>query len=227
MKDEAEFAADVDRDLRMAAWPSELADVRRAYRAAMEALEAGEPERAAAALRPAARAAPESAAIHEALGLALYHAEEFSAAAEELGRYRELSGRQDQNHVLADCARALGRHADVRAYVQAMQEAEVPVPAERVAEGLIVLASDHADRGQLREALSVLTRAELAPDEVEPHHVRLWYVAAGVAEGLGDEEAAREYLEAIAAVVEDYFDVEERLAAFEADAEPGSGPTQE
>jgi hypothetical protein len=152
--------------------------------------------------------------VREALGVALYHDADFPGAHRELLAYRRLSGRQDQNHLLADCARAEGRHDRVVEYVSAMQE-DAKVHPERLIEGLIVLAGDRADRGDLRGALAVLGKGGLDPDDVQPWHPRLWYAAGDVAERMGDTDAAREYFEAITAVTDDFIDVEERLAALE------------
>ena len=126
---------------------------------------------------------------------------------------RRLAGRQDQNHLLADCARALGQHDKVGEYVRDMAAADVP--GERLAEAYIVQAGAWADRGDLRGALGVMERLDLDPDEVRPWHPRVWYVAADLCERMGDRERARDYFEAITAVTEDFHDVDDRLAALE------------
>lgn len=216
---DAGLSPGVEADLRAAAPDGRLEEVREAFLAGAEALGEGDLSRAVELLERARDTAPDSAAVREALGIARYHREEFAAAARELESYRRLSGSEDQNHLLADCARALGDHRRVGEYVEAMTAAGAD--EERVAEGLIVLAGDHADRGDLQGALATVQRADLAPAEVEPHHVRLWYVAADLAERLGDVDAARGYLEAVTAVTEGYLDARERLAALEEAAEQG------
>jgi tetratricopeptide (TPR) repeat protein len=205
---------DVHADLRAAVAQHELDDLIRAYTAAGEALAEGDLDRALGVLEWAKALAPRSVMVREALGVARYHAGQFAEAHAELAAYRRLSGRQDQNHVLADCARAAGRHDKVVEYVNAMLAAD-GVHAERIAEGLIVQAGDRADRGDLRGALAVLERAGLDPDEVEPWHPRLWYAAGDVAARMGDVETARDYFEAITAVTDEFLDVEERLAALD------------
>lgn len=204
---------DVHADLRAAVAQHELDDVIRAYTAAGVALEAGEIDRAVELLSWAKAVAPRSVMVREALGIARYHAGDFAGAHADLAAYRRLSGRQDQNHVLADCARAAGRHEKVVEYVSAM--ADAGVHPERVVEGLIVQAGDRADRGDLRGALAVLGRAGLDPDQVEAWHPRLWYAAGDIAERMGDLESARDYFEAITAVVDEFLDVQERLDALE------------
>jgi tetratricopeptide (TPR) repeat protein len=209
--------ADVYRDLRGTARSNELTDVMQAYAVAGQALEDGDLRRAIELLEWAKAVAPRSPSIREALGVARYLAREFAAAHRELLAYRRLSGRQDQNHLLADCARAAGRPDKVAEYVDEMGTARVP--KDRLAEGLIVLAGDRADRGDLRAALDALSRADLDPERVQPWHPRVWYLAGDLHERLGERERARDYFEAIAAIDPDFMDVDERLAAL-----PGESP---
>lgn len=218
MTGEGALPGEVEGELRAAAGPRQIDQVRETFLAAGDALAEGDLDEAVRLLAWTRDAAPRSAAVREALGIAYYHREDFAAAADELETYRRLSGSQDQNHLLADCARALGRDADVASYVAVMRE--TGVDEERVTEGLLVLAGEQADRGELEAALATLQEADLAPGDIEPYHVRLWYMAGEIAERLGDRETAREYLEAVTAVTEGYLDVEERLAAL-AD-EPGA-----
>ncbi len=150
--------------------------------------------------------------VREALGVALYQSGDFAAAQAELAAYRRLSGRQDQNHLLADCARATGRDDRVAELIDAMVS-DPSVPRDRAVEGLIVQAGHRADRGDLRGAMAVLERAGLDPDEVQPWHPRVWYAAGDLAERMGRLEEARQYFEAITAVEDDFLDVEERIAA--------------
>lgn len=213
---------EVYRDLRASARPADAEDVLKAYAAAGEALSEGDLAGAIRLLEWAKSAAARSTAVREGLGVARYHAQDFAGAHSELLAYRRLSGRQDQNHLLADCARALGRPEKVAEYVDAMDPAAVP--ADRIAEGIIVLASERADRGDIDGALRTLERADLAPAEVAAHHVRLWYLAADLSQRAGEHDTARDYLEAISAVDPDYLDVAERLAAL--DGEPAPPPAE-
>jgi Tfp pilus assembly protein PilF len=205
---------DAWRDLRATAPPAVLDDVVKAVAAATDALQAGDDDRALELLSWAKSVAPRTATIRESLGIVLYAAGRYPEAHSELLAYRRLSGAQDQNHVLADCARAAGREDKVLEYVEQMIQAEVS--SDRIAEGLIVLAGDRADHGDLEGALSTLERAGLDPVEVQPYHPRLWYVAADLSERLGRNDQAREYFEAILAVDDEFGDVHERLAALEA-----------
>lgn len=180
-----------------------------AYGAAGEALESGQVARAVELLQWAKSAASRSAAVREALGVALYHAGDYAAATTELLAYRRLSGREDQNHVLADCARALGRGEKVAEYVEAMDPATVG--ADRYAEAVIVLAAHQADEGDLDRAIQTIERLAGEPARVADWHLRVWYLAADLHERRGDTASARDYLEAISAVDGEYLDVEDRL----------------
>lgn len=204
---------DAWRDLRATVPPNVLDDVVKAVGSATDALEAGDVAGATELLTWAKSVAPRTATIREALGVTHYAAGRFPDAHSELLAYRRLSASHDQNHLLADCARAAGRHDKVREYVEEMVQAGVD-PA-RVAEGVIVLAGDRADSGDLEGALETLKQADLDPEKVQPWHPRLWYVAADLSERLGFMDAAREYFEAILAVDDEFGDVDERLAALE------------
>jgi hypothetical protein len=146
--------------------------------------------------------APRSPAVREALGVALYLAEDYAGALSELQAYRRFTSRADQNHLVADCLRALGRNTErIPDLVDAMSSDEVP--AERRIEGHIVWASMLADDGDVGAGRSVLRRtiAEHDPgDEPEVAHLRLWYVAGDLAERAGDRADARRHFARIAGV---------------------------
>lgn len=204
---------DAWRDLRATVPPAVLDDVVKAVGAAATALQDGDDERATQLLLWAKSVASRTATIREALGIAHYTAGRYAEAHAELLAYRRLTASADQNHLLADCARALGRPEKVAEYVDGMIAARVD--AARIAEGLIVLAGDRADRGDLEGALAAVQRAQLDPDHVQPWHPRIWYVTADLLERLGRSAEAREYFEAIYAVDDEFGDVQERLAALE------------
>jgi tetratricopeptide (TPR) repeat protein len=204
----------VHADLRAASPPREFDDVVKAVGYASEAMGAGDVARAVELLTWAKAVAGRSAAVREAFGLALYHAGRFEDAHRELLAYRRLSGRVDQNHVLADCARALGRHDRVAEYVEAM-EADPRIPTERQIEGLIVLAGDRADRGDLRGAMAILERGDLDPVEPQRWHPRLWYAAGDLSERMGELDRARDLFEAADALDDGDLDAAERRAALD------------
>ncbi|CAN5364308.1 hypothetical protein BH23ACT9_BH23ACT9_35820 [soil metagenome] len=202
------------RDIRRSARKSEVEQVATAVGVAGLALEEGDLDRALEMLRWARSRAPRSTAIREGLGIAFYLAEQYEDAQRELQAYRRMSGRADQNHLLADSARAIGRVERVHELLDEMLEAHKAkqVPVDRLVEALIVQASIRAEGGDHLGALATLERAPL-PDELGEAHGRLWYTAGDIAEQMGDLDLAREYFEAILMIEDDFLDVDERLAA--------------
>lgn len=204
------------RDIRRTARAQEVEQVATAVGVAGVALEEGDLDRALAMLRWARSRAPRSTAIREGLGIALYLHGDFDEAQRELQAYRRMSGRADQNHLLADAARALGRPERVMELVEEMSaaHADKQVPVDRLVEALIVQASIRAERGDFLGALATLERAPL-PEEMGESHSRLWYAAGDIAERMGDVSLAREYFESVLAVEEEFLDTEARLAALD------------
>ncbi len=201
------------RDLRGSAPAGGLDDVVKAYGAAGEALAAGDPAAALPYLRWARQAAPRSAVVREALGIAAYQLGAYAEALAELTAYRRIAGRQDQNHLLADSSRATGHPERVEDLVEAMT-GDPDVPRINQIEGLLVLSGTRADADDLRGALAVLERgADLNPTRVESWHPRVWYAAADLHDRLGETEDARGYLEAVVAIDDDFLDAADRLAA--------------
>ena len=214
LPDERPFIdAEAWRDIRAASGPAVVEDVAKAFGAAGEALEQGDETRAKELLEWAKAVAPRSAMVREALGVLRYALGDLKGAQSELQTYRRLTGRADQNHLLADCARAAGRREKVNELVDQMFAQRVK--AERLAEGLLVLAGDRADHDDLQGALDVLERADLQPARVQLWHLRLWYMAADLSQRLGRTEEARDYFEAIVLLDEDFGDAADRLAALE------------
>ena len=201
-------------DLRASSAAHHLDDLRRAMGAAEAAVDAGEYGAAVKALGWAKSVAPKSWAVREAFGIALYLSGDFHRAQSELQAYRRLTGRQDQNHLLADCARASERWAKVDEYVEAMRGGNVH--GDRIAEGVIVQAGSRADRGDLAGALRVLESFADTGAGVEPWHLRVWATAADLAEQYGDAERAADYYRAIVSLTGDE-DVAARLAELEGD----------
>lgn len=180
----------------------------------MELLERG---REAAAARSAAAAkelAPRSGSVREVLGIALYRQERFREALRELQTYRRITGRMDQNHLIADCHRALG--APEKAAVAAREALRASIADEARVEAAIVGAAALGDLGRFGEALALLrsfpTRERLARNFEQ----RLWYVSGDILERAGrHREAAAEFRRVVrhdpAA-----FDAAERLSRLEA-----------
>lgn len=206
----------VTRELRRSARDSQAADeAARCLTIASSLLEEREGSAALAYLAWAKHLAPRAPSIREALGVAAYLAEDYATALTELQAYRRFTNRADQNHLVADSLRALDRNTDdIPGLIEQMRAEEID--EERIVEGTIVWASLLADRGDVGAGRAVLRDALRAhepgasPDE---HHLRLWYVAGDLATRAGDNADARRWFERIDAAANEFFDVEERLAA--------------
>ena len=92
--------------------------------------------------------------------------------------------------MLADCYRALRRHARVEELWTELKLASPSAPI--VAEGRIVMAGSLADRGELRKAIALLRPAAAPPRRIREHHLRTWYVLADLYDRSGDVTAARQ-----------------------------------
>lgn len=193
---------------------SDPAEVAKALTIAGDALTDGDIERALTYLRWAKSEAGRSSAVREAYGIALYHAEDYGSALSELQTYRRLSGRTDQNHLIADCLRATDRSpSKVGEVVQDMDPDRDGV--DRFVEGVIVWASALADAGDVeggRAVLRQLLEEIEVEDPIPEHAVRLWYVAGDLAERSGASGQARRWFERIARIDEDLYDVDQRLS---------------
>jgi tetratricopeptide (TPR) repeat protein len=202
------------RDIRRTARANEVEAIATATAVAGQAVGEGDLDRALELLVWARGRAPRSTAIREGLGVARYLAGDFEEAQRELLAYRRMSGRPDQNHLLADAARAVGRPERVVDLVAEMAaaHAEGDLPTERLVEGLLVHAGVRADAGDHEGALALLERAPL-PDLLGEAHARTWYAMGDLAAAMGDDDLAREYFDAVTTVDEDFLDVRDRLQA--------------
>ncbi len=178
---------------------------------AARAFERGRSQDAWRMVRPIAEEAPEAAAVRELAGLTLYHLGRWKAAATHLEAFARLTGSVEQHPVLADCYRAMGRHPRVEALWDELRRASPG--AELVTEGRIVMAGSLADRGELRQAITLLERGPVAPRRAAPHHLRLWYALADLYERVGDAVRARELFARVAAADPGLADTVERLSA--------------
>ena len=200
---------DVYRDLKGAVAAGELDDAASALSASGEALTAGDTARALELLTWAKSVAPRSGAVREALGVALYRSGSFESARSELGAYHRITGRSDQGHLLADCARALGRPELVERHVTELLDGQAE-PARR-AEAVIVLAAARTDADDPEGGLAALDRVRVsdAPDEAA---ARWWYVRGDVLERLGRTDDAVAAFESAQSLDADGLDVSERVA---------------
>ena len=143
----------------------------------------------------------------EFLGLAYYKAGQYSEAAHELAAFRRLSGSTEQNPVLADCHRALGKPEKAIEYCDEVPPSATP---EVYHEAQIVAAGALSDIGRSDEAIARLEQLDLRPAVAEAHHVRVWYVLADLLERKGRFTQAREWFEAAAAADPEGTDAAER-----------------
>jgi len=175
-------------------------------------------DRAIAAVASAIRAkelAPRSGAVREILGIALYRAERFRDALRELQAYRRMTGRLDQNHLIADCYRALG--APAKAIDPVRDALKARLPDEVRAEAAIVGASALADLGRFTEALSML-RASPSGDRLSrDFDLRVWYVTGDILERAGRRAEAAGEFRRIVRHDPGAFDAAERLAGLSRD----------
>ncbi len=182
---------------------------------ASQAIEEDRPDVALEVLVWARHQAPRLALVREAYGVALYQEGRWADALAELQGYRRLTGRNDQNHLIADCLRALGRGIEQVADAAEPLVTDPQAPEDRRAEAAIVWAAALADTGDLGAGRAVLRRFLERPRSGDAEHdLRVRYVAADLAERAADREETRRQLELIAAVADDFLDVAERLEAF-------------
>jgi tetratricopeptide (TPR) repeat protein len=160
---------------------------------AVELLEREDARGAAAEAQKAKELAPRSASVREVLGLAYYRLERFREALTEMQAYRRMSGRADQNHIVADCLRAIGRpDRAVPLAEEALASRGVPLSAKT--EAVIVAASALADQGKFDQALGLLRRVRTRDDVAGPEVLRVWYVTGDILAKAGrPQEAAREF----------------------------------
>lgn len=179
-----------------------------------EAVAALERDRLSDAIRAAQQAkalATRSGAVREVLGMALYRRGSFREALRELQAYRRLTGRPDQNHLIADCHRALGSPEKALPLVREALDARIGAPAR--AEAAVVGGSALADLGRYEEALTLLRRFDRGGEAARPYDLRVWYVTGDVLERAGRTRDAARMFRRIVDHDPDAFDAAERLAA--------------
>ena len=155
--------------------------------------------------------APRSSTVREVLGLALYRGGKYREAIRELQAYRRMTGRADQNHLLADSHRAVGSPDKAIPLVQEALRSALPEAIR--AEAAVVGGAALADLRRYDEALSLLRRFDRDPGLARPHDLRVWYVTADVLERAGRRDDALRRFRRILEHDAEAYDVAERVAA--------------
>jgi tetratricopeptide (TPR) repeat protein len=203
-------------DVRQAARPGREQDAEDAFVRAVELLADDDPEQAVLAASAAKRHALRAPVVREVLGMALYACGRYHEAQSELLAYRRMSGRQDQNHVIADAYRALG--ASEKGLPLIREALTVPLPLDVRAELFVVGASALADMGRFDEALSLLGGYTHAEDIVSEPDLRVWYVTADVLDRAGRHTEAAAAFRRVLHHDAEVFDAQVRLEALEANS---------
>ncbi len=207
---QAALPRDVAEELQRVTRPTELKDAVSRLARAIDLLERGDDGAAIAEAQKAKACSPRSVSVREVLGLALYGQGRWQEALTEMKAYKRMAGRADQNHIIADCLRALGKPAD--AVPLAEEELRAKVSNEAKAEAVIVAASALADQGRFPEALAFLARARTRDDVAEDYTLRLWYVKGDILARAGRTQEAAEQFRKIMRHDSGAFDAAERLA---------------
>lgn len=191
---------------------SKAKDIALALSVGSAAIDEGRADVAVEVLAWAKHEAPRIAPVREAYGVALYLHEDYAGALTELQAYRRITGRIDQNHVVADCLRALGRDIDqVATAAEALIDDE-QAPEDRRAEAVIVWAAALADSGDVAGGRAILRRfLERRRSGDAEHDLRARYLAADLAERGRDVAETQRQLELIVAVDPAFLDATARL----------------
>jgi tetratricopeptide (TPR) repeat protein len=179
----------------------------------VDLLERGREAVAAKTAQDAKALAPRSASVREVLGIALYRQERFREALGELQAYRRMTGRLDQNHLIADCHRALG--APAKAIAAVREALRAPISDEARVESAIVGAAALADLDRIAEALGLLRGVPTRDHLSREFELRLWYVTGDILERAGRMRESAQEFKRIVRHDPGAFDAAERLARVE------------
>ena len=206
----APLPRDVVDDVRQTARPAQAQEALGYLERATELVGRGDSRQAVKEALKAKGAAPRSGAVREVLALAYYGSEDWREALREMQAYRRMTGRQDENHIVADAYRALG--SPEKAVPLAEQALRAPIPDDAKAEAVVVGASALADMGRYDEGLALLRRLSNRADVGRQQDLRVWYVTGDLLARAGRrEDAAREFRR-ITRHDPTAFDAAERLA---------------
>jgi tetratricopeptide (TPR) repeat protein len=202
----------IEDEVRRSARPAQQADVLSRLARAIDRLERDDPHGALPEAEKAKAMAPRSASVREVLGMAYYGVGRWREALTELKAYKRMTGRHDQNHLIADCLRGLDRPTEAVPLAEEILR-DRGAPNEAKAEAVIVAASALADHGRYQEALALLSRAKTREEVAEDYTLRLWYVRGDILEKAGRREDAAAEFRKVMRHDPGAFDAAERLAA--------------
>ena len=205
---------EIVRELKVTARPGKGDILVKVFADAVAAYTAGDLDEALRLGDQAKHIALRAVPIREFLGIAYYAAGRWNEAQRELSTFRRISGSTEQNPVLADCYRALGKSDKAVALIDEMDVTKVD-PAV-LYEGQIVAAGALRDMNRVDEAIARLQGLDLDPPVAEAHHLRAWYVLADLLEARGRFTQALELFDAVASVDEESTDAGERAARLRA-----------
>ncbi len=202
---------DIEARRELRSLPKDLAERIGRHLVAAGTLIDEDPEAALAHARYAKSKASRIAVVREAVGLAAYHAGEWTEALSELRAVRRMTRTDIHVAVIADAERALGRPE--RALDVAKETDISTLPKEVEIELRIVAAGARRDLGQLDAAVVALQGPDLDAERREPWSFRLFYAYADNLAAAGrTEEAVQWFLHAAEADVEEETDAAERAA---------------
>jgi tetratricopeptide (TPR) repeat protein len=187
---------EVVKELNETARPGKGGILVEVFSRAAAAFAAGDFPEAIALGNQAKHIALRSPSVREFLGLALYRAQRWKEAAGELSTFRRLTGSQEQNPVIADSYRAMGRPERALELCGEIDRRRVP-PAVHY-EGVIVAAGALRDMGRLEDATRMLESLELDPEDPQEHHLRARYALADLLEQRGRFTQARKLFAQVA-----------------------------
>lgn len=204
----AELSNEIKRELNATARPGKGEILVKVFSEAAGAFMEGDYDEAIRLGEQAKHIALRSVAARELLGLAYYRVGKWNEAAKELAAFRRLSGSTEQNPVLADTYRALKRPDKALEYCREIDRRAVDEAVYY--EGAIVGAGALGDMDKLDEAIALLERLNLRPENAQEHHLRVWYALADLLERKGRFTQAREWFDAVASADPELTDASER-----------------
>jgi tetratricopeptide (TPR) repeat protein len=208
--DPVHLSDEVVRELQASARPTKGDILVKVFSEAVAAYAAGDVDEAIRLGDQAKHMALRSPNVREFLGLAYYSAERWREAARELSAFRRISGSSEQDPVIADTYRALGKPQKALEMVDEMERGRVSDPV--YFEGAIVAAGALLDVADIDGALARLESLDLDPAVAEEHHLRAWYMLGDLLERRGRFTQARSWFEAVAAADPDLTDAPARAA---------------